>query len=115
MRENPRLYDGYRFARSNHNAQSGWTGNSDSPINAADTASYQDHTLLLNKSLTENLPAYPVIGQEFYLANIGSSSVTISGNGKNIWSAGTNSASITLASNATAILQFDGTLWHQIK
>jgi hypothetical protein len=84
-------------------------------VSAADTASYQDHTLLLDKSLTENLPAYPVIGQEFYLANIGSLSVTISGNGKNIWSAGTNSASITLASNATAILQFDGTLWCQIK
>jgi hypothetical protein len=85
---------------------------------ATDTASVNtDHTLILNGVTTETLPASPANGHEFYLVNIGGSAATISGNGHNIWSAGTSAATISLASNATAILIYDtaNTLWRQIK
>lgn len=83
---------------------------------SSDTAKTSDHTLLLNGSgVTESLPASPGTGQEIYLVNTASSNATISGNGKSIWTAGTSTASITLAADTTAILQFDGTLWRQIK
>ena len=85
-------------------------------VTANDTATTSDHTLILNgKSLTENLPVSPLAGQEANLLNINSTSATISGNGKSIWVAGTTSPSISLAANATALLQFDGTVWRQLK
>jgi hypothetical protein len=87
-------------------------------VTANDTATTNDRTIVLNgSSLTETLPATPGAGQELYLVNIASSSVTVGGNGHNIWSAGTSSSSITLAANSTAILQYDSanTIWRQIK
>lgn len=88
-------------------------------IAATDTATSADHTLILNGAFTETLPALPNPGQVLYLANVGSSSVTVAGNGISIWSAGATASSITLASHATAILQFDAAstthIWRQIK
>lgn len=85
-------------------------------VSGADTATTSDHTIISTITLaaTETLPAAPLTGQEFYLENVGSATWTISGNGKNIWSSGASAASITLAANASAILQYDGTLWRRI-
>jgi hypothetical protein len=85
-------------------------------VTASDTATNSDHTLILNaKNIVETLPASPLTGQEANVVNISTGSTTISGNGKSIWAAGTTSASISLAANATALLQFDGTVWRQLK
>lgn len=85
-------------------------------VTASDTAKSSDHTLILNgTSATETLPSSPVTGQELYLVNTAATSVTIGANSGTIWSAGVTSTSITLAAKSTAILQFDGSLWRQIK
>lgn len=86
---------------------------------ATDTATINDHTLILSGVTTETLPAAPGAGQEIYLVNTGASACTIAGNGKNIWSAGATVASLSLAAGATAILQYDAasatSVWRQIK
>jgi hypothetical protein len=88
-------------------------------VTAVNTATSSDRTLILNGSFTESLPAVPNPAQILYLINIGASSITVSGNGTNIWSAGTTAGSITLAASTAAILQYDSVsathVWRQIK
>lgn len=90
---------------------------------------FLDHTLVLNGVSTETLPASPLTGgngsgtagggQELCFVNVGGGAVSIFGNGKSIWSAGATSGSITVAANATAIIQYDPysatPMWRQIK
>lgn len=87
---------------------------------ALDTVLSSDHTVVLNGTTRLSLTATPVSGQELYLVNVNNAPVTISGNGKNIWSpGGTIAASLTIGANSTAILQWDAAsatpIWRQIK
>ena len=81
----------------------------------SDTATLNDHTLVMSGVTSENLPASPTLGQEIFLVNTSAAAVTVSGNQKSVWSAGTTGNSVTVGGNGTAILQFDGSLWRQIK
>lgn len=82
---------------------------------SSDTATVNDHTLVMNGVTSENLPASPTAGQEIFLVNTAAWAVTVSGNQKSVWSGGTTGNSVTVAANGTAILQFDGSVWRQIK
>jgi hypothetical protein len=87
-------------------------------VTANDTATNTDRTIILNgSSLTETLPASPGNGQELYLVNLNASSVTVSGNGNNIWAAGTSASTYTLAATTSGIIQFDNVnaIWRVIK
>lgn len=106
----------------------GSLGHAQRLVTATDTVNAShDHTLYLNGSFTETLPAKGAqnlqAGQELYLVNIGSGTVTVAGNGTSIWSAGNTTTSISVAPGAVVILELDvkslsqtnGTIWRQIK
>jgi hypothetical protein len=85
---------------------------------STDTATSSDYTLVLNGVTTETLPASPMAGQQLLLNNVTTSSCVISGNGTNIYNAGSNNASITLAANSNIALEYDAMsstpVWRQI-
>lgn len=87
---------------------------------APDTMLGNDHTIILNGTTGLNLTATPVPGQEIYLVNVSGALVSVSGNGKSIWTpGGTITTSLTVGANSTAILQWDAAsatpIWRQIK
>lgn len=86
-------------------------------VSAADTASISDATIVATTAaaFTETLPAAPASGQELFIVNAGANTLTIAGNGHNVWTTGgASTASASLFANASTILQYDGSLWRQL-